>query len=98
MFFSSTLVALLAAAVVAQPATPAVACSDPVTRALPFCDVSLSFEARAADLVARFTLDELGPQLTARNAPAVPRLGLPPFYYGTAFAHGLDHGPFDGGL
>ena len=42
-----------------------------------------------SDLVSRLTLQEAGPLLTARQSPAVPRLGLPAFYWGTNAIHGV---------
>lgn len=38
---------------------------------------------RPSAQVSRITLDEAGPQLTARSSPALPRLGVPSFYWGT---------------
>ena len=67
-----------------KPLAPGPACSQPEVRGLPFCDTQLPFSARAADLVARITLEEIGPQLTARFSPAIPRLGLNAFYWGGA--------------
>lgn len=43
---------------------------------LPYQDTSLSFEERAADLVARMTLEEKAAQTAAKGAPAIPRLGV----------------------
>lgn len=74
------------------PLAPGPACSQPETRGLPFCNAALPFAARAADLVARITLAEIGPQLTARNSPAIPRLGIPPFYWGVNNVHGITNG------
>lgn len=74
----------------AAPA-PGPACSQPEVRGLPFCDVTLSVEARAADLVGRLALEEIGPQLTARSSPAIPRLGIPAFYWGTNTVHGINN-------
>lgn len=58
------------------------ACSQAATRGWRFCNVSLSLDERVADLVARIALSEIGPQLTSRESPAIPRLGLPGFYWG----------------
>jgi hypothetical protein len=74
------------------------ACSQPEVQGLPFCNASLSFEERASDLVGRIALVEIGPQLTARAAPAIPRLGIPPFYFGTNAVHGITNAPFGGEL
>lgn len=65
------------------------ACTQPETRDLPFCNMSLPFAARAQDLVGRVRLTDIGPQLTARNSPALPYLGLPPYYWGANFVHGI---------
>lgn len=73
------------------------ACSQPEVQGLPFCNTSLSFAERAADLVSRIALSEAGPQLTARNSPSIPRLGLPAFYWGTNAIHGLTN-PVNGGV
>lgn len=45
----------------------------------PFCDTSLPLEARVNDLVGRIPLDQIGAQLTARQSPAMPELGLPAY-------------------
>ena len=72
----------------ALPSGPA--CSQKAAiAAFAFCDVSLSLEARVKDLVDRITMIEAGPLLTARQSPAIPRLGIPPFYWGTNAIHGL---------
>ena len=51
----------------------------------------------AADLVARLTVYEYGPQLTARSAPAIPRLGLTGYYWGLNMVHGITN-PVTGGV
>ena len=56
--------------------------------ALPFQDTSLSFEARAADLVGRLTLDEKVAQMQDR-APAIPRLGIPAYNWWNEALHGV---------
>ena len=71
------------------PLANGTACSQPETRGLPFCDTALPLGARADDLVARLTLEEIGAQLTARNSPPIPRLGIPAFYWGTNAIHGI---------
>jgi len=56
---------------------------------LPFCNVSLSNEARAADLVGRLTLDEKIIQLSTYSftndhggkTPGIPRLGVPGYVH-----------------
>jgi len=44
----------------------------------PYLDPNLPFEARAADLVSRLTVDEKISQLT-NDAAGIPRLGLPAY-------------------
>jgi len=56
--------------------------------ALPFQDTSLSFEARAQDLVGRLTLDEKVAQMQDR-APAIPRLGIPAYNWWNEALHGV---------
>jgi beta-glucosidase-like glycosyl hydrolase len=74
---------------VGPPLAPGRACSQPEVRGLPFCNASLPRAARVADLVSRLSLSELASQLQARSSSAVPRLGLPPFYWGSNNLHGL---------
>ena len=74
---------------VGPPLAAGRACSQPEVRALPFCNTSLPRAARVADLVARLSLSELASQLQARSSAAVPRLGLPPFYWGSNNLHGI---------
>ena len=62
---------------------PGRACSQPEVRGMPFCNASLPRTERVADLVGRLTLTEIASQLQARSSTAVPRLGLPPFYWGS---------------
>lgn len=71
---------------------------QPEVASLPFCDQSLPYEARAADLVSRLLPEEIGPQLTARNAPPIPRLGVPAYYVGTNAIHGITNGGGGGAL
>lgn len=56
---------------------------------LPYQDTSLSFEERAADLVARMTLEEKAAQTAAKNAPAISRLGVHSYYYWREGIHGV---------
>ena len=56
--------------------------------ALPFQDTSLPFEARAADLVGRLTLDEKVAQMQDR-APAIPRLDIPAYNWWNEALHGV---------
>ncbi len=55
---------------------------------LPYQNESLSFEERAADLVARMTLEEKISQL-GYNTPAIARLGVSGYYYWREAAHGV---------
>lgn len=64
-------------------------CSQAAAMRWPFCNASLPLEQRLDDLVARVTLAEIGPQLTSRESPAIARLGLRPFYWGTNAIHGI---------
>ena len=52
-------------------------CNGTASRALPFCDRSLSFEARAADLASRVFANESARQMTARQCEPLPRLDVP---------------------
>ena len=56
---------------------------DPIYR-----DPARSFEERAADLVARMTLEEKVSQLQ-NNAPAIPRLGVPAYEWWNEALHGV---------
>ena len=58
------------------PLWPAVCAPGDPTSKMPFCDKSLSLEARSADLVQRMTLDEKQ-SILDNTAAAVPRLGIP---------------------
>lgn len=80
------------------PLNGTAACTQPETRGLPFCNMSLSFVERTRDLVARVELYDIGPQLTARNAPAIPYLGIPPYYWGVNFVHGVTNAVTGGDL
>lgn len=75
---------------VGPPLAPGRACSQPQTAGWLWCNASAPLEDRLADLVGRFSLPEIGPQLTSRESPAVPRLGLPAFYWGTNAIHGRE--------
>ena len=60
------------------PAPSGYACTDADAAAKwPFCDTTLSHEARLADLVKRVNVSEMGGQLTARESSALGRLGIP---------------------
>ncbi len=56
---------------------------------LPYQDTSLSFEERAADLVARMTLEEKAAQTAAKGAPEIKRLGVHSYYYWREGIHGV---------
>lgn len=60
--------------------------ADPAT--FPYRDPSLGVEARAADLVARMTLEEKAGQL-GHTAPAIPRLGVPEYNWWNEGLHGV---------
>ena len=51
-------------------------------------DLERSFEERAADLVARMTLEEKVSQLR-NDAPAIPRLGVPAYEWWNEALHGV---------
>lgn len=53
-----------------------------------YLDITQSFDARAADLVARMTLDEKVSQMQ-HNAPAVERLGIPKYNWWNECLHGV---------
>ena len=78
------------------PLAPGPACSQPETKGLNFCNTSLPLEDRVADLVGRINLAEIGPQLTARFSPAIPRLGVNAFYWGVNNVHGITNPVNDG--
>ncbi len=69
-----------------QPEAPEVQAAADL---LPYQDESLSFEERAADLVARMTLEEKAAQTAAKNAPAISRLGVQSYYYWREGIHGV---------
>lgn len=79
-----------------KPLAPGPACSQPETRGLPFCNTALPLPTRVSDLVGRLALEEIGPQLTARNAPAIPRLGINAFYWGVNNVHAITNSPPSG--
>jgi hypothetical protein len=78
------------------PGLNGTACSQPESAAWAFCNKTLTVEERVADLVSRLTLYEIGPQLTARHSPAIPRLGIPSYYWGLNVVHGVTN-PVDNG-
>lgn len=54
----------------------------------PYKDLDRKFEERAADLVARMTLEEKVAQLQ-NDAPAIPRLGVPAYEWWNEALHGV---------
>jgi len=58
----------------------------------PFQNVSLPFDERVEDLVARLTVDEIRDQMAYGGrttfAPAIPRLGIDPYGWGAECLHG----------
>jgi beta-D-xylosidase 4 len=59
-------------------------CLDSLSRSLPYCDTSLSYEARARDLLGRLSINEKVNLLSGHTAPycgattkSVPSVGLP---------------------
>ena len=54
----------------------------------PYLNLEKSFEERAADLVARMTLEEKVAQLQ-NDAPAIPRLGVPKYEWWNEALHGV---------
>lgn len=67
------------------------ACTQPGLKDFPFCDTTLPLATRVDDLASRILLNETGPMLTARQSIAIPRLGLPSYYWGTNAIHGLQN-------
>jgi beta-glucosidase len=66
-----------------------VAVVTPATAQTPaYQNESLSFEARAADLVSRMTLEEKANQMKD-NAPAIERLGVPAYGWWNEALHGV---------
>ncbi|WP_243040425.1 glycoside hydrolase family 3 protein [Dyella sedimenti] len=67
----------------------AAACALPAwSQTAAYQDTSRSFEERAADLVARMTLDEKVSQMQ-NTAPAIPRLGVPAYDWWNEALHGV---------
>jgi len=54
----------------------------------PYLDPSLSFEQRVNDLVSRMTLEEKVSQMV-NDAPAIERLGIPPYNWWSECLHGV---------
>lgn len=58
----------------------------------PFRDPSLSWDERVEDLVDRLTLKEMVTQMANGGpdaAPAIPRLGIPPYNFNTECLRGI---------
>lgn len=68
------------------------AASAQAQAAFPFQDPSLPTAQRVNDLVSRMTLDEKAAQM-GTDAPAIPRLGLPAYYWWSECLHGDAVGP-----
>lgn len=64
--------------------------NDPATAKYGFCNVSLSYETRAKDLVSRLSLKEKVQQLV-NKATGVPRLGVPPYEWWSEALHGVSN-------
>lgn len=71
------------------PDQPFPACSSPTSASWAFCNASLDTESRLDDLVQRIAVTEIGPLLTARQSPPIPRVGMPMFMWGTNALHGI---------
>ena len=85
---SVTRLILLAIALFAGPGFSARAFAQGNPAPPPYRDVSLSPEARAADLVSRMTLEEKVPQLM-NDAPAINRLGVREYNWWNEGLHGV---------
>jgi beta-glucosidase-like glycosyl hydrolase len=87
------LLRLLLAGLISTPAlsfSKVYACQTPMSRSLPFCNNTLSFKARVADLVGRLTQQEKisllgahGTDICAFEDGGVPRLGIPTYAWCT---------------
>lgn len=62
--------------------------ADAATSVRPWLDTRLGFAQRAADLVARMTLQEKVSQMQS-SAPAIPRLGVPAYDWWNEALHGV---------
>jgi hypothetical protein len=65
------------------PPPPPLTCQSPELSKLPFCDITLSFEARVADLLPRLNLTDKIAQ-TGMVAGAVPSLAMQQYNFGGA--------------
>src|SRR5450756_469189 len=85
------IVGLGAALANSQPSSASLANSQPSGASLPiYRDTHYSFAERAADLVSRMTLAEKVEQLRTHPAPAIPRLALQAYGYGSEGQHGVN--------
>lgn len=86
------LLTLLLSLLLILPTTPQnnFACDQrsPETSQYPFCNITLSYEDRAKDLVSRLTLQEKVQQLV-NHAAGVSRLGIPPYEWWSEALHGV---------
>ncbi|CAA3000773.1 probable beta-D-xylosidase 7 [Olea europaea subsp. europaea] len=62
--------------------------ANPQTKFFPFCQTKLPIRKRVLDLVSHLTLDEKISQLV-NSAPAIPRLGVPPYEWWSEALHGV---------
>jgi beta-glucosidase len=62
--------------------------AEPPAPTPPYLDLDRPFEARAADLVSRMTVEEKVSQLT-NQAAAIPRLGVPAYEWWNECLHGV---------
>ncbi|KAH7575402.1 hypothetical protein ACOSP7_005033 [Xanthoceras sorbifolium] len=62
--------------------------NEPKTSQFPFCNIYLSYEERAKDLVSRLTLKEKVQQLVD-NSMGIARLGVPPYKWWNEALHGV---------
>jgi beta-glucosidase len=96
-FAAALAASALVAATLFAPAASAAPAPAPAAEAglLPYQDISLPFEVRAADLVSRMTRAEKIEQFraerqhNARVAPAIPRLGITAYNYWNEALHGV---------
>jgi beta-glucosidase len=79
---------LAALAFFAAIGAPAAAQDSAAAKTPAYRNESLSFEARAADLVSRMTLEEKANQMKD-NAPAIERLGVPAYGWWNEALHGV---------
>jgi hypothetical protein len=95
---TSTLAALAAAGTVPETnVTASTRACQPPHDAYPFCDTSLSLDARVKDLVSRIADADVPPQLTARHGGGgspgpmsnISAIGLPEWDWGLNAIHGV---------